>query len=145
VSLESELGLISEGIREAAVAEARADRVEGVNPKQAQGRKKIRPHVLPIGGLIPTTVVMQLGADKYDPMNWRDNPIALTDYLDAIMRHWLAIADGEDIDPESGQSHMAHIAATSLIVLDAAAVGTLEDDRPTRGTAAETIRRLKAE
>ena len=144
MSLESELGLISEGIREAAVAEARADRVEGVNPKQAQGRKKVRPHLIPTAGLIAVAEVMKLGAEKYDPMNWRDNPIDLTDYEDAAMRHWLAIADGEDLDPESNQSHWAHLAATALIVLDAAAVGTLVDDRPTRGVSAQLIRDLKA-
>ena len=114
------------GARQRAVEEARALRAAAeagdgprVNPKALTGNRKVRLHLLPIGGLAPTAVVMGLGADKYDPMNWRDTPIELTDYEDAIWRHLLAIADGEDVDPESGQSHMAHIAATALIVLDA--------------------------
>ena len=144
---ETESEFRREQIRQEAVAEARAIREEsvaaGVNPKGVMGRKKVRLSLLPTAGLIPTAVVMGLGADKYGPMNWRDTPIEITDYEDAIWRHLLAIIDGEDVDPESGQSHMAHIAATSLIVLDAEATGNLIDNRPTVGASGQLIRDLK--
>jgi hypothetical protein len=136
--------------RDAAVEEARRDRAaaeaagEVINPKALQGRKKAKLHLLPQAGLVLVSEVMKLGAEKYDPMNWRDTPIELTDYEDAIFRHLLAVIDGEDVDPESGQSHMAHIAATALIVLDAEANGTLIDNRPTPGESAGLIRDLKA-
>jgi hypothetical protein len=38
--------------------------------------------------------------------------------------------DGQDIDPESGQSHLAHVRANMGILLDAEANGCLQDDRP---------------
>ena len=48
------------------------------------------------------------------------------------MRHLNAWRDGEDLDPESGLSHIAHIATSCNILLDAAACGTLQDDRNKR-------------
>ncbi len=74
--------------------------------------------------------VLDGGADKYGPWNWRGAPIELMTYVGAIMRHTNAIASGEDIDPESGLPHVAHIAATAAIVMDATHVGALKDDRP---------------
>lgn len=51
--------------------------------------------------------VMAYGEKKYGTHNWR----AGMDYsrlLDASLRHILAYADGEDKDPETGLSHLAH-------------------------------------
>jgi hypothetical protein len=45
------------------------------------------------------------------------------------MRHLNAWRDGEDVDPESGRSHIAHIAASCNILLDAEHCGTLQDER----------------
>jgi hypothetical protein len=61
-------------------------------------------------------------------------------YIGALERHIGRIKDGEDLDNKSGASHLGHIIATSGIVLDAASVGTLIDDRPTiRGKASEEL------
>lgn len=48
------------------------------------------------------------------------------------MRHLNAWRDGEDRDPESGFSHIAHIATSCNILMDAAHCGTLQDDRNKR-------------
>jgi hypothetical protein len=48
------------------------------------------------------------------------------------MRHLNAWRDGEDLDPESGISHIAHIATSCNILMDAAVCGTLQDDRNKR-------------
>lgn len=69
------------------------------------------------------------GADKYGVRNWRIDKILTSTYEGAILRHFLAWQEGEDIDPESGVSHLAHIRACCAILLDAAKYGTLIDDR----------------
>jgi hypothetical protein len=82
----------------------------------------------------------KLGADKYGPWNWRETGVCASTYVNAIMRHLNAWRDGEDLDPESGFSHLAHIACSCNILMDAAAVGKLQDDRnklPTNGEAEE--------
>jgi hypothetical protein len=93
-------------------------------------------------GLIPPTAMEQvawahkLGADKYGPWNWRKTGVCASTYVNAIMRHLNAWRDGEDLDPESGFSHLAHIACSCNILMDAAKVGKLQDDRsklPTNG------------
>ncbi|MCK4828651.1 hypothetical protein KA005_73655 [bacterium] len=43
-----------------------------------------------------------------------------------IMKAW---AEGEDLDPDSGESHLYHIRACCAIVLDSEMHGTLIDDR----------------
>jgi hypothetical protein len=95
-------------------------------------------------GLIPPTAMEQvawahkLGADKYGPWNWRETGVCASTYVNAIMRHLNAWRDGEDLDPESGFSHLAHIACSCNILMDAAAVGKLQDDRNKRPTNDET-------
>jgi hypothetical protein len=93
-------------------------------------------------GLIPPSAMEQvawahkLGADKYGPWNWRKTGVCASTYVNAILRHLNAWRDGEDLDPESGFSHLAHIACSCNILMDAAAVGKLQDDRnklPTNG------------
>lgn len=51
--------------------------------------------------------VMGFGAQKYAAHNWRKG-MAHTRLSDAAMRHVLAWVSGEDLDPESGLSHLAH-------------------------------------
>ena len=61
--------------------------------------------------------------------NWRASPVCATTYISAILRHLNQWRDRQDDDPESGRSHLAHIAANCAILMDAAKHGTLEDDR----------------
>lgn len=72
--------------------------------------------------------VMAVGADKYGRFNWQVDPVKATTYWDAIRRHMLAWAQGEDIDPESGVHHLYHVAASCAVVTDAHAHNTLEND-----------------
>lgn len=61
----------------------------------------------------------QMGAEKYG----RDNPFKpqdkqfKEDNLDSIERHLMAIRSDQDLDDESGLSHLAHIALRALIGL----------------------------
>jgi hypothetical protein len=70
--------------------------------------------------------------ERYGAYNWRDTGVCATTYISAIMRHLDAWRDGEDIDPESGVTHLAHIAASCNILMDAHKCGKLIDDRSKR-------------
>lgn len=52
--------------------------------------------------------VLTYGASKYAPGNWVNVANAEDRYLDALFRHLEAYRSGEDIDSESGMSHLAH-------------------------------------
>lgn len=58
-----------------------------------------------------TAQVMRFGAEKYGRHNWCKG-ISHTRLADAAMRHLIAWASGEDIDPESGLPHIDHAAAS---------------------------------
>lgn len=73
--------------------------------------------------------VLASGAFKYGVRNWRIDKILASTYEGAIRRHFEAWRRGEDLDPDSGQPHLAHIRATCAILADAEAHGTLIDDR----------------
>lgn len=69
--------------------------------------------------------VMAFGAGKYGKNNWRHG-IAYSRLIDAAMRHILAIADGEDNDPETGLPHAAHARCCLAMLM---ATGPEWDDR----------------
>ena len=50
-------------------------------------------------------------------------------YVDALKRHINALFEGEDLDPDSGLPHEAHILACAAIIVDSKAAGNLTDDR----------------
>jgi hypothetical protein len=103
---------------------------EGVNPKDLLGIKKAPLRLVPPALVIGAAPVMALGASKYGPYNWREYPVKLSVYLEAIDRHLQAAKDGEWLDPESGQPHIFHIASCVGIIADAEAVGNLVRDWP---------------
>jgi hypothetical protein len=85
-----------------------------------------------------TAWVHKLGADKYGPWNWRETGVCASTYVNAILRHLNAWRDGESLDPESGITHLAHIACSANILMDAEVCGKLQDDRNKRPTNDET-------
>lgn len=110
------------------------------NPKEACGRAKPPLALIPPAAEIEEAMVLAHGAAKYQPYNWRIDGIRAMTYLSAIRRHLAAYLDGEDNDPESGLSHIAHIRACAGIMLDADSIGNMEDDRPAQGQASELLR-----
>lgn len=51
--------------------------------------------------------VLAYGADKYEKDNWRRG-MPMSRYISAALRHINAWNSGEDVDPESGLSHIDH-------------------------------------
>lgn len=110
------------------------------NPKTRIGKTKPSlVSVIPTASFLHLGQVMQLGANKYGPFNWRVKPVPADVYVDAAMRHLLSWFDGEDVDEESGMSHLAHMMACGAILIDAMENGMLNDNRPVRGRTAEMI------
>jgi hypothetical protein len=103
------------------------------NPKTAFGRAKAPLRLVPPASIAQCSLAFKLGAEKYGPYNWREHSISASVYYEAAMRHWMAYWDGEDLDPESGAPHVAHAMACCALLLDAMAVGKLNDDRPIKG------------
>lgn len=111
-----------------------------VNPKDLIGATKAPMSCVPASLTVNAAPVFALGARKYGRYNWRDYPIQEKAYIEALERHLLAYKDGQELDPESGCSHLAHIIAGAGIVLDALACGTLIRDTEVKpGVTAELI------
>lgn len=101
------------------------------DPKGAAGAVKVPLGLIPPHAMEQTAWVHKLGADKYGPWNWRETGVCASTYVNAILRHLNAWRDGEDLDPESGISHLAHIACSCNILMDAEYCSKLQDDRNT--------------
>ena len=69
---------------------------------------KVRMSLLPSGVLSIVLEVLELGAKKYAPDNWKHVENARTRYYDALHRHVEAWWNGEMFDKESGKHHLAH-------------------------------------
>ena len=90
-------------------------------PGDALGRKfdqgKLDYTLLPWDALTEVVKVLQHGVAKYARDNWRHVPNAAERYEAAGMRHRIARLQGEELDPESGHSHLAHEACCLLFQL----------------------------
>lgn len=62
--------------------------------------------------------VLTFGAEKYAAHSWQTVPNGDDRYLAALLRHLTAIGKGEQADPESGLSHLAHVACNALFILE---------------------------
>lgn len=99
------------------------------NPKTGPGRLKPSASVVSPIGTLWLTAALEFGVSKYSPYNWREKAIPTRTYLDAIRRHLDEYLTGVDLASDSGLPHLAHIAASCIILLDAEHAGTLIDDR----------------
>lgn len=105
---------------------------KATNPKDAVGVKKVPFSTIPAEVIAEIGLGMMEGARKYGRHNYRVVGVRASVYYDATLRHIMAWWEGEDIDPDSGMSHIAK-AITSLVVLrDAMLNEKLTDDRPPR-------------
>lgn len=98
--------------------------------KSIHAEQKPQLQLLPPIFLTATARCMELGAKKYGKWNFRENKVECQTYIGAMLRHIMQYQDGEDVDPESSQSHLAHVAASAAILLDAEKNGTLINNRP---------------
>lgn len=115
---------------------------EGINPKDRIGVTKVPLHLVPPASKIHQALAMADGAAKYGPYNWRDNPVKVSIYVAAAMRHIEKFWDGQNFDEESGVHELGHAIACLGIILDAIETRCGVDDRPASGSAAELLQRF---
>lgn len=60
--------------------------------------------------------VLTFGAQKYEPNNWQKVEDAENRYYAAAMRHLMTWRKGEKTDPESGLSHLDHVACNIMFL-----------------------------
>lgn len=102
------------------------------NPKDILGVKKVPMSVIPANVLQQLGVAMLEGATKYGRHNYRHSGARSSVYYDATMRHLMSWYEGEDVDPDSGLSHVIKAIASLTVLADCVIRGNLEDDRPPR-------------
>lgn len=91
-------------------------------------QNKLPLNLLSTEAMNQTAAVLAFGAQKYAEHNWR-NGFAWSRPLAAAMRHLTAFNDGEDRDPESGLSHLAHAACCIMFLLEFEKTHPNLDDR----------------
>lgn len=109
----------TDGITECYIVE---DEIEPyTEPKSSNGGTKHDDGKPPMS-LIPYICTKEIarvlahGAKKYEPYNWTKG-INYLRVLSGIERHMGSFKDGEDNDPETGISHLAHAACGIIFLL----------------------------
>jgi len=108
---------------EAAVAPA-----EGLAVGVKHDSGKPRMDLLPPEALREVASVLAMGAEKYSAHNWRGG-FAYSRLIAAALRHVFSWVGGENTDPESGKSHLAHAACCLLFLITFEVTKTGTDDR----------------
>lgn len=102
------------------------------NPKDSIGVRKAPVSTLPAGVMLEVGTAMLEGATKYGRHNYRVHGVRASVYYDASVGHLMDWWEGEDIDPDSGLSHVTKAIASLMVLRDAMLQGKLTDDRPPR-------------
>lgn len=74
-------------------------------------------HLLPWDEVTTVVRVLAFGAAKYGADNWKHVDNARDRYFSAALRHLVSWRQGEVVDPESGQPHLAHAVACMLFLM----------------------------
>jgi hypothetical protein len=98
--------------------------------KHGKDEQKPRMSLIPPHAQAMVGRVMGYGARKYEAWNYlMGKGLPLSEYLDAIGRHTNAFIAGEENDVVSGLHHMAHAAASAMIVFEMQLMHPEQDDR----------------
>lgn len=102
------------------------------NPKDVIGVRKTPVSTVPAGVIMEVGLAMLEGAAKYGRHNYRVAGVRSSVYYDASVGHVMDWWEGEDIDPDSGISHVTKAIASLVVLRDSMLQGKLVDDRPPR-------------
>lgn len=100
------------------------------NPKDSVGIKKVPFSTIPAPVVAEVGLAMLEGALKYGRHNYRAVGVRSSVYYDAALRHLTSWWEGEDIDPDSGLSHITKAMACLVVLRDSMLIGNVNDDRP---------------
>lgn len=100
------------------------------NPKDAIGIAKCPVSTVPSQFIMGTGLAMMEGHLKYGGHNFRVAGVKYSVYYNALFRHMMAWWEGEEVDPDSGLSHLYKASACIAILVDAMHSSIGADDRP---------------
>ena len=100
------------------------------NPKDALGIAKVPFSTVPAEVIAEVGLAMLEGALKYGRHNFRDVGVRASVYYDALFRHLTAWWEGQDVDPDSGLSHLVKAMACLAVLRDSQIRENWTDDRP---------------
>lgn len=103
-----------------------------MNPKDIVGVRKRPSSVVSQAVMQEVAVGILEGALKYGRHNYRVIPIQYSIYYDATRRHLDDWWEGDDIDEDSGLSHVTKAIASLVVLRDAMIQNKVVDDRPPR-------------
>jgi len=116
-----------------------------VNQKNARAARKLPLFLVSPAGIAMEAHAAKGGADKYGAYNFRDGDVSASVYIGSVLRHVLAYACGEDVDPDpsaNGATHIGGARAGLGILADATVHGNLLDDRAKSPRIAALFRQL---
>lgn len=93
---------------------------------------KLPMHLMSVPAMHDVARVLEFGQKKYEPRNW-EKGMAWSRVYAALLRHLTAWWNGEDIDPESGLPHLAHVATCAMFLQQYEKYNPEYDDRPKLG------------
>lgn len=96
------------------------DRDIAESPGAKHDSDKPRLDLLPWAAVLACADVLTFGADKYGAENWQRVPEGKRRFLAASLRHVIAYARGEWLDPESGLPHLSHALTSLMFVFELA-------------------------
>jgi hypothetical protein len=100
------------------------------NPKDSVGIKKVPFSTVSAPVIAEIGLAMLEGSRKYRRHNYRAIGVRTSVYYDACLRHLTAYWEGEDVDPDSGLSHITKALACLVVLRDAMLLDKCADDRP---------------
>lgn len=115
------------------------------NPKKAFGDKKPPLGQLPLVARIHGALAFFDGSGKYGYRNWRENPVELQTYIEAIHRHTELFANGEDYARDTLVHNLGGVIASAGLMLDAMANGCAIDNRVKSQAACDLLHAAEAD
>ena len=99
--------------------------------------EKPKMNLLPPKAIVEISKVLTFGAEKYDAENWRKLDDLQNRYTAGALRHIFAHMDGEELDPETNLSHLAHAMCCLLFKLEIELEERFEEEKPRETDSAE--------
>jgi hypothetical protein len=115
------------------------DEPAGECRKSADSAGKARLDLVPPAAIEQIAQVLTFGAGKYGDNNWCRGA-RWGRYYSALLRHVFAWWRGENLDPETGLSHLAHAGCCLLFLMEYQRNDWGSDDRFTEPDGAEFIK-----
>lgn len=101
----------------AGVLKRAMDRTGGMKADDGKMRFSLLLEGMP-RGLARVVEILEYGAKKYAPHNWKKVENGLERYKEALERHVVSREGILGVDPESGLRHVAHVACNALFLLE---------------------------